>query len=55
MEIPKEVVDRAVEFAIRYTNMTDEEDIRRRMEKELRSKVNFLRNFGGIVTWSHER
>ncbi|MHA1949330.1 MAG: hypothetical protein ACW99G_04980 [Candidatus Thorarchaeota archaeon] len=51
MEIPEAVLDRAVEFALRYTNMDDEVEIRARMRKELESKANFLKNFGGVVTW----
>lgn len=52
MEIPESVLNRAVDFALRYTNMDDEADIRIRMEKELEAKVRFIRNFGGTVVWN---
>jgi hypothetical protein len=51
MEIPDFVVDRATFFAIRYSNMNDEEEIRDYIETLLIQKVLGIQCFGGEVIW----
>ncbi len=51
MEIPDFVVDRATFFAIRYSNMKDEEEIRDYIKALLVQKVLGIQCFGGEVKW----
>ena len=51
MEIPEFVVLRAIEFALRYSNMKNEAEIRSKVTAELESKARFIINFGGEITW----
>ena len=51
MEIPEGVIEKATFFAIRYSNMTDEEDIRVYVRKMLEQKVLGIQCFGGEVVW----
>jgi hypothetical protein len=61
MEIPESVIERATFFAIRYSNMNNEEEIRNYVRKMLEQK-NYVRKmleqkvlgiqcFGGEVVW----
>ncbi len=51
MEIPEVVIERAVTFAIRYSNMNNEEEIRTFVETLLKQKVLGIQCFGGEVIW----
>ncbi len=51
MEIPDCVVDRATLFAIRYSNMKDEEETRDYIKALLIQKVLGIQCFGGEVIW----
>lgn len=51
MEIPEFVVLRAIEFALRYSNLKNEVEIRSRVVAELESKARFITNFGGEIIW----
>lgn len=51
MEVPEFVIDRAMFFAIRYSNMKDEKEIREYMEELIRQKVLGIQCYGGEVIW----
>ncbi len=51
MEIPEFVVDRATLFAIRFSNMKNEEEIKTYVRKLLEQKVLGIQCFGGEVVW----
>ena len=51
MEIPEFVVDRATFFAIRFSNMNNEEEIKTFVRKLLEQKVLGIQCFGGEVVW----
>jgi hypothetical protein len=51
MEIPESVIERATFFAIRYSNMNNEEEIRNYVRKMLEQKVLGIQCFGGEVVW----
>ncbi|MHA2390158.1 MAG: hypothetical protein ACXACW_15665 [Candidatus Hodarchaeales archaeon] len=51
MEIPDFVVDRATFFAIRYSNMNNEEEIRDFVTALIKQKMLGIQCFGGEVVW----
>jgi hypothetical protein len=51
MEIPDFVVDRATFFAIRYSNMNNEKEIRDFVTALIKQKVLGIQCFGGEVVW----
>lgn len=51
MEIPEFVIDRGMFFALRFSNMTDEEEIKELVTEIIERGVRTVNCFGGEVMW----